>query len=47
MYAASEGAEGAEGAAPGEPGATAGEGDEDVVDAEIVDEDGPDDGEKK
>ena len=47
MYAASEGAEGAEGAAPGEPGATAGEGDEDVVDAEIVDEDGPDDGETK
>ena len=47
MYAASEGAEGAEGAAPGEPGATAGEGDEDVVDAEIVDEDGPEDGEKK
>jgi molecular chaperone DnaK len=47
MYAASEGAEGAEGAAPGEPGATAGEGDDDVVDAEIVDEDGPDDGEKK
>src|SRR3954471_550730 len=40
MYAASEGAEGAEGAAPGEPGATAGQGDDDVVDAEIVDEDG-------
>ncbi len=47
IYAASEGAEGAEGAAPGEPGATAGDGDEDVVDAEIVDEDGPDDGESK
>jgi molecular chaperone DnaK len=47
IYAASEGAEGAEGAAPGEPGAAAGEGDEDVVDAEIVDEDGPEDGEKK
>ncbi len=47
IYAASEGAEGAEGAAPGEPGATAGEGDEDVVDAEIVDEDGPEDGESK
>ncbi len=47
IYAASEGAEGAEGAAPGEPGAAAGDGDEDVVDAEIVDEDGPDDGESK
>ena len=47
IYAASEGAEGAEGADPGEPGAAAGEGDEDVVDAEIVDEDGPEDGEKK
>ncbi len=47
IYAASEGAEGAEGADPTDPGATAGEGDEDVVDAEIVDEDGPEDGEKK
>jgi molecular chaperone DnaK len=47
MYAASEGAEGAEGAAPGEPGASSGQGDEDVVDAEIVDEDGPDNGESK
>jgi molecular chaperone DnaK len=47
IYAASEGAEGAEGAAPGEPGTDAGDGDEDVVDAEIVDEDGPDTGESK
>ena len=47
IYAASEGAEGAEGADPTDPGAAAGEGDEDVVDAEIVDEDGPEDGEKK
>ena len=31
----------------GEPGAAAGDGDEDVVDAEIVDEDGPEDGESK
>src|SRR6188768_2986142 len=43
IYAASEGAEGAEGAAPGEPGAATGEGDDNVVDAEIVDEDGPGD----
>ena len=47
IYAASEGAEGAEGAAPGEPGAATGDGDDDVVDAEIVDEDGPGDGESK
>jgi molecular chaperone DnaK len=47
MYAAGEGAEGAEGAAAGEPGAAAGEGDEDVVEAEIVDEDGPEGGESK
>ena len=47
IYAASEGAEGAEGAAPGEPGAATGEGDDNVVDAEIVDEDGPGDGESK
>ena len=47
IYAASEGAEAAEGAAPGEPGAATGEGDDNVVDAEIVDEDGPGDGESK
>ena len=47
IYAASEGAEGAEGAAPGEPGASTGDGDDNVVDAEIVDEDGPGDGESK
>ncbi len=47
IYAASEGAEGAEGAAPGEPGAATGDGDDNVVDAEIVDEDGPGDGESK
>ena len=47
MYAASEGAEAAEGTAPGEPGAATGEGDDNVVDAEIVDEDGPGDGESK
>ncbi len=45
MYAASE-AEGAA-AAAGEPGATTDEGDDDVVDAEIVDEDGPETGESK
>jgi molecular chaperone DnaK len=38
MYAASE----AEGAAAGEAGATTSEGDDDVVDAEIVDEDSTD-----
>jgi molecular chaperone DnaK len=43
MYAANE----AEGAAAGEPGEATAEGDEDVVDAEIVDEDGPEGGESK
>jgi len=41
MYAASEAAAAAEG---GEPGASASEGDDDVVDAEIVDEETPDSG---
>jgi molecular chaperone DnaK len=44
LYASSE-AEGA--AAAGEPGADAAEGDDDVVDAEIVDEENPDNGETK
>ncbi len=39
IYAASEAASAAEGTASGEPGAATGEGDDDVVDAEIVDED--------
>ena len=43
MYAANE----AEGAAAAEPGEAPTEGDEDVVDAEIVDEDTPEDGETK
>jgi len=43
MYAASEAAAAAEG---GEPGASASEGDDDVVDAEIVDEETPDSGTK-
>ena len=51
MYAASEAAAGAEGTQAGEPGAATGEGDDDVVDAEIVDEDTADtkgeDGESK
>jgi molecular chaperone DnaK len=43
MYAASEAA-GAEGAAAGEPGASEGGSEDDVVDAEIVDEDTPESG---
>jgi molecular chaperone DnaK len=43
MYASSE----AEGAAAGEPGQATTEGDDEVVDAEIVDEENPSDGESK
>ena len=46
MYAASE-APRAPRAQRRRAGADAGDGDDDVVDAEIVDEDGPDDGESK
>ena len=51
IYAATEAASAAEGTQTGEPGAATGEGDDDVVDAEIVDEETTDtkgeDGESK